>query len=241
MSSSRDQRYTPEEFEMIVERAAALQDESNEASPRLETKELAHPDSDEGMTLQAVREIAAEVGVEPRFVEEAARSLQLRAQHSVSATVLGAPLRYDARGSFPQAPGGASLSQLVERIRAEMGHDGEAREILDSVEWATVGRMTKTTVALRDHDEGTDVQVRVDASGLAALTWVGSVGLGVLAGGAVASAVDPATTFGIATALGVGVGGGIGLGMARAAWSRVGHSLQARARRLRDTVGRLVR
>lgn len=239
MGGIGDQRFSPEEFEMIVERAAALQDQSDDSSSAIQAHELEAPDSQEGMTLQAVREIAAEVGVEPRFVEEAARSLRLDERHAAASAVLGAPLRYDVRGSFSRQLADPTLSEAINLIRAQMGHGGEVREVLDSVEWSTVGRITKTTVALRDHDGETDVQVRVDASGLAALTWVGSIGLGVLAGGAIATVVDPATTLGVAATL--GVAGSVGVGLARAAWSRIGRSLRARTQRLRDEVGRLLR
>lgn len=224
---------------MIVERAAALQDQSDESSPGPKARELSAPASEEGMTLREVREIAAAVGVAPRFVEQAARSLRVGERHTISRAVLGASFRHEVRRAVPRQLNPSARSEVLDLIRVEMGHEGKVRELLDSVEWSTVGRTTTTTVALRDRDGETEVQVRMDASGLAAFTWLGSIGLGVLAGGAIVSVVDPATTLGVVGIL--GAGGGLGVGLARATWSRVGRLLRDRAQRLRDDVILLLR
>jgi len=235
----KDQRFSAEDLEAIVERATVLQEQSQDRETVLSSGQQERPRLKEGMTLQTIQEISAEVGVAPRFVEEAARSLLLdKGSAGSEGAILGAPVGYEVVGIFPGLASDQARSNLIDAIRRSTGHEGEVREVLGAVEWATVGRVTKTTVSIRDGDGTTDVQVRADASGLAAFTWVGSVGLGLLAGGVVAAVTDPMTTFGVASIM--GAGGAVGVGAARAVWSRVGISIQAGAQRLRDEVGELL-
>lgn len=239
MSQRENRRFSTEDLESIVERAAVLQEQSRDREAVVPREQLERPHLEEGMTLQAVQEIAAEVGVDPRFVEEAAQSLLLAKRSTGSeGVILGAPIGYEVVGVFPGLASEQARSQLIDEIRRSTGHEGEVREVLGAVEWATVGRVMKTTVAMRDVDGTTHVQVRVNASGLAAFTWVGSIGLGLLAGTGVVAVIDPITTLGLASIL--GAGGVLGVGTARAVWSRVGTSIWAGAQRLRDQVGEVL-
>lgn len=237
MNEPPERRYCQEQLDLIVARAIALQDRSVGVESDPVAQKLQHPTRREGLTLHTIREIAVEVGIDPRFVEEAARSLQYDAPSSGPVGRLtGGPLRHEAGGTVQPPLTTSAHSELVDRLRRDTGDEGEVREVMDSVEWATVGRLVKTTVAIRDGEDATEVRVRVDGSGTAAFTWLGSVGLGVLASGVVAAGIEPTTTIGLVAML--GTGGGLGAGLARAVWPRVSRSIRERAERLRDELVR---
>ncbi len=221
-----------------MERAALLQEESTEREETSRVEGLVAPDGTEGMSLESATEIAAELGVEARYIAEAARSLQLERQLRSGGGLLGAPMSVDVVHSFPASISETDSSEFVDVLRRSTGHEGEVRQLLGAVEWATVGRITKTTVALRGAGNSSEVRVQADASGLAALTWIGTAALGGLAGLLGVSLVQPATTLG---ALGIVVVGiSLGLVGARSIWSRVVHSIQGRALGLLDEVVRWV-
>ena len=81
MGESGDGRYSTEELQLIVERAAALQHQSDAIGSPVQRDPNWLP-TDEGMTLQSVKEIAAEVGLEPQFVEDAVRALRHETRHA---------------------------------------------------------------------------------------------------------------------------------------------------------------
>lgn len=237
MNDPPERRYSQEELDLIVARAIALQDQGVGLASDQVPQQLQHPTRQEGVTLRTLREIAVEVGIDPRFVEEAALSLRYDAPPSGPVSRLtGGPIRHEVGGTVQPPLTTSARSELVDRLRRDTGHEGEVREVMDSVEWATVGRLIKTTVAIRTGEDGTDVRVRMDASGAAAFTWLGSVGFGVLVGGIVATSIEPATTMGLVSML--GIGGGLGAGLARGVWARVSRSIRERAEKLRDELVR---
>lgn len=83
------------------------------------------------------------------------------------------------------------------------------------MEWATVGRLIKTTVTVRNGEDATEVRVRVDASGAAAFTRLGFGGFGVLVGGIVAATSSRALPWAWPSMLGIGGGLGVGLDLTR--------------------------
>ena len=237
MNDPPERRYSQEELELIMARAIALEDRGVDFELYHGTQQLQHRTRREGLTLQTLREIAVDVGLDPGFVEEAALSLRYDGPPSGPLNRLtGGPIRHEVGGTVQPPLTTSARSELMDRLRRDTGHEGEVREVMDSVEWATVGRLIKTTVAIRNAEDTTEVRVRVDASGAAAFTWLGSVGFGVLVGGAVATSIEPTTMMGLASML--GIGGGLGVGLARGVWARVSRSIRERAQQRRDELVR---
>ena len=235
MSDKPGRRYSDEELALIVERASALQDRAGEARAVAPPDATDIPATDAGLTLEAVHEIAEEVGLERRFVEEAAASL---AYDPVPAGVgvLGGPTSHQLGGAFARQLTDSERVELLDVIRGISGHEGEVREVMGALEWTSVGRMTRTTVTIDSSADAVAVRVRRDVSGLAALTWIGSITTGLIAGGVVAGALQPAS-FVVAASI-VGTGGMIGVALARSIWSRASRGLRDHAERLRDGISR---
>lgn len=239
MVDTDNRRYSDEELALIVRRASELQDRAGEAdgAPRLDG--TVFPSPNEGLTLEAVREIAEGVGLESRFVDEAAASLPLDLKRSGLDRLMGGPIFQQVRSTLEGELAESARADFVDLIRQQAGHDGEVREVLGAVEWRSVGRMTRTTVALDPGEGSVTVRVREDASGLAAFTWIGSIAAGLVAGGIVIDTLQPASVLAVGAIL--AAGGLAGAGVARSIWSRATRGLRHRAERLRDEIGRFLR
>lgn len=231
-------RYSDEELALIVQRASELQDQAGDLGAVAHLERPAVPSPATGLTLQAVREIADEVGLEPRFVEEAAASLAHDSERTGLSIVLGGPTQHQLRSTFRRRFAESERAELLDAVRRYAGHDGEIREVLGSVEWRSMGLVTGTTLAIDEGDDKIVIRVRADASGLAAFTWIGSIVAGLVAGGVAVGAVQPGSILGVAAI--VGSGGAVGVGLARSLWSRAARRVQDRARRLQDEVGRFL-
>ncbi|MEE2900413.1 MAG: hypothetical protein VX815_18275 [Gemmatimonadota bacterium] len=85
-------RYSDEDFALILERASKLQDRAEGAATELPGRPGRGPSAD-GLSLQAVRDIAEEVGVEARYIDQAAESLLLDPPGRRSG-LLGGPLTH---------------------------------------------------------------------------------------------------------------------------------------------------
>ena len=188
-----------------------------------------------GLSLEAVRDIASEVGLEPRFVDQAAASLAhdpAVKKHSL----LGGPLTHHLGDTFARTLTDAERIELLDVIRGVLKHQGEVNEVMGSLEWKTVGRMNGMTVTINSNDESVAVRVFNDLSGIAALTWVASIATGLVAGGIVVDSLQPASLLVAASIL--GAGGTVGLGVARTIWSATTRAFRRRAERLREEIAR---
>ncbi len=180
-----------------------------------------------------VRDIAGEVGLEARFIDQAAASLTLTAEGAYTG-LLGGPMRTQIGETFDRPLTDGEQMEVVEAVRGLLNHHGRIKEVMGSVEWNTVGRMTQVMVTVTSTDHDSSIRVSNDASGLAALTWVGSITAGLVMGGVAITALDPSSLLMTASLL--GTGGAIGLGVARTIWSRTTKVLRRKSERLRDEI-----
>ncbi len=236
MKSRKGREYSDEELGLIVQRASQLQDQASETRANALPARTVPPSLPRGLTLQAVKEIAGEVGVEARFVDQAAASLLIDSEKTGFDLVIGGPIIHEVLVPFGGALARSELAEVVDLIRTLSGGEGEVREVLGSVEWRSVDGVIGTKVTVETGEEGGTVRVRSDASGLAALTWIGSGTAGVIAAGFAVEALQPGSTAGVVAIL--GTGGGIGAGLARSIWSRATRALRHRSERLRDELAR---
>ena len=168
-----DCHYSDEEFALILKRASELQDQADGGIARL-PDQSGDASTAEGLSLEAVRDIAQEVGLDPRFIDQAAASLA----HDPDVrepSLLGGPLTHHLGDTFARTLTDAERNELLDVIRGVLKHQGATHEVLGSLEWKTVGRIDQLTVTITASDERVAVRVLSDVSGLAALTWVGSI------------------------------------------------------------------
>ncbi len=185
--------------------------------------------------MEAVRDIAGEVGLEPRFIDQAVASLA----HDAAVkefSLLGGPLTHHLGDTFARTLTDAERIEVLDVIRGALKHQGAVNEVMGSLEWKTVGRMAQTTVTINSSDESVAVRVFGDLTGIAALTWVGSIAAGLAAGGIIVNSLQPDSLL-VGAAI-VGAWGAVGAGVARTIWSATTRAFRRRSERLREEIAR---
>lgn len=123
--SSPDRRYNEEEIRVVLERAIARQEAARHPEPY-----------EDGLTLDELRRLAAEVGVEPRFVEAAAAELDRPAAQE-SNPFLGGPLHVRAERVVEGELAEADVAPLIEALRdgLKTQQGGRIETLAGSVAW----------------------------------------------------------------------------------------------------------
>jgi hypothetical protein len=169
-SYSTKPQYRHTEAKEIVRRAADIQ--------------LQNPTREDGLSLGGVQQIAAEVGIPPKYVEQAARSIDRPIEPPRPSAFLGAPtlLQFErvVDGEVPEA----EYPELVEEIRATFGTTGEVNTLGDSLAWRTptAQGIRQVSVTIRPRGGRTRIRVQERLSGLAGGLFGGIMG-GVGGGG----------------------------------------------------------
>lgn len=123
-----ERRYSSREFELIVRKAFELE----ERAPQTITGR-------EGLTLDDMRSIAAEVGLEPAAIASAAALLP--AEHAGGAArLLGAPEAWAWELRLDTALNDDARDVLLQTVRRVLRQRGEVRRVGDTLEWKSVGR-----------------------------------------------------------------------------------------------------
>ncbi len=131
-------RYSDTEVGAIVKQAA--EDEAR--------------DTEGGMTMGGVQALGAEVGIEPAKVAKAAQALELRMPGTAS-SLLGGPLSYHFRDDYVGSVEPSEQMELINVIREAMGQQGQATEVMGSLEWSSQGTEQVTvTITPRKDDIG---------------------------------------------------------------------------------------
>ncbi len=222
-------RYSDEDFALILERASKLQDRAEGAATELPGRPARGPSAD-GLSLQAVRDIAEEVGVEARYIDQAAESLLLDPSGRRSG-LLGGPLTHHVGDTYARALTQSQRVELVDVIRQALRHPGEVRDVMGSIEWRSVGQLGRTKVTIHAHKESVSIRVFADLSGLAAGIWGASMLASMILGSVVVDIVHP-TFLGALPILGAAAV--VGAGVARTLWSATTKFFRRRTDRLRE-------
>jgi hypothetical protein len=190
MSDPKDERrYSDQEFALILREASELKKVHAERRG-----------SREGLTLNQMREIAQEAGIDPDLV---ARAAALVPEHklSLAARIFGGPEKYRMVARVPGEVPEEEMGRIVETIREVLRHQGVANKVLDTLEWKTVGETSAVCVNVSARDGETRLEVTVDRSGSGVLTYIFPTMAGILGTVILASIFQPTTVIDIATIL----------------------------------------
>lgn len=219
----RDRRFSDDEVGLILRKAADLQVQG--AAPA------------EGLSLEAIQDIAREVGIRPEVVAEAAALVQ----HG-TAGVKPSPSSFDKYRLEMFTPGAATdeqISEVPSVIRKVMETHGQVSEVVGAVEWSTVGEPSAVAVVIRRNENGSRIEVTADRSGAWVLTFLPTTLGGFLLGAISGAIIEPGVAGGIAV-FGVGIASGVSVGWA--IWTRntarFKKKMQRLAESLRDTLWR---
>jgi len=213
--------YSDKEVALILRKATDLQQQSGS-------------ETGDGLSLPVLADIAREIGVEPKFVKQAAAALEDRS--AARAALWGGPTLYASHLASSRKLSRDEMLRLVDRVRGVTQRQGGVQEVLGAVEWKTSGQPSELAVTITPGGDVTRVRMMGDRGGAAALTWGLSVAGGLAAGGIAGAILEPATVLG-----GIGVMTATvtaGLGLARALWGRSTQKFEARFAQLREELSR---
>jgi hypothetical protein len=204
--------------------------------------ELAEPSgAPGGLTIDEMKAAAAQVGIDPAFVERAARLLTATeaAAPSFMERLIGGRVRHSGEAYFPIVLDEARVAKLLSAIRIGAGQPGDGHSSALGLTWRSYvdGGSVLSLTAQADH-EGTSVTADLDRRGplaiVASLTGVGSF-MAVLFGGTIAgeiiSGFEPAgALLGLVSVLAV----------ARSYWGASTRTARDRLSRVMDSVSRFL-
>ena len=149
-----------------------------------------------GMTLATLQEVAAEVGIEPRYIRLAAARIDNREASGIGPALAGTPLVLRAEQVIPGDLQEEDYEQIVTEIQMATDVPGNASMVGRTLTWRSVTsehqtRSLQVTVASRNGETRIQAQERLHG-------YAGSLYGGVV--------------FGAGTGVGLGVGFGVGLG-----------------------------
>jgi hypothetical protein len=218
--TSKDRRrYSDREMALILKRAATLQEQGPDAASQ-----------DQSHTLTELERVAVEVGIDPRYVAEAAAAVDAEPT-AKKAPLLGAPTSYQVariiEGEVPET----EFGELLDAIRLVTGRHGEVSRVLGAFEWKSSGPSGETYVAIAPRRGKTSIRLggRYGAGAGFVYSVTGVIGAALLVGTSVStgSPIDLGTLAAVA--------GGSYLA-ARTAWQVLAGKTERRLRKILEEV-----
>jgi hypothetical protein len=147
--SDTERRYSDLEFALILRTASEVREGPDPAPPR------------EGLTLRQIREIAAEVGIDPDRVTRAAALLP-SADDSAVTRFFGGPPRHRVEHSIPGVVPTGELGRIIDVVRKMVSTQGQTREILGGLEWTASTATTGFGASVTPREGETILQASTD-------------------------------------------------------------------------------
>lgn len=214
---AHERRFDDEEFALILRRAAELQERPQGRG--------------RGYTLAEIEQIAREAGIAPTHIRTAAATLARGGGRTGVLTALaGGAYRFRYEHRLPTELSDADRGAIVDAARVELEAQGEARAVLDTIEWTKKDDLGSVFVTVTRRDGETLLRAGADRKAAAGLL----VGL-VPFGGAIAGTIATAALGlgpGIQAAALIGGGTAGSYLLARLAWTRISATWEKRLSRL---------
>ena len=116
--------YSDEELALILHKAAELAKPSNAAG-----------DSSSGLSLEEIKAVAAEVGLDPALIERAARLIPQGPRESRFVRLIGGPLQHRPDVHFPTKLTDERAAHLLSAVRATVEREGEGQANSSGMSW----------------------------------------------------------------------------------------------------------
>lgn len=231
MSNDEQQRkrYSEEQFALILKKASEIQTSTGGGSVRLS--------DGGGLTLDEMRSIAEEAGIDPEAITRAAAVVGAMAwdeKSGLAAAIFGGPGTFHLDCEIPGRLPEGEMGRILEQIRRAAEHQGEATEILGGVEWKTVGELSAVNVNISPRGDSTSVQIVGDRSAAGALTFTFPVAGAAVLVGALGATFEPTSAAGIISL----ITGTLGAGFltARTLWVLGSRKFKKRLTRMMEAV-----
>ncbi len=203
-----DRRYTDQEVALVLAKASELEEGRALTST-----------AGRGLTLRELHEIAKEVGLSPRAIDEAVISLRTQPHQSI----LGSPYSHRVVRGIPGRLEDPAMQRLIRVVEDRLEATGTVTEALGTVRWTSAGRGHKfdrmTQVSFTPTGPETQIQVVQRYPDVLRFilhllpgVWGGMIGLAVGGSSGLATLPWAAAIAGTAVA---------GVGIGRAVWNRI--------------------
>jgi hypothetical protein len=229
---TKKRRYSEEEFALILRKASEIQVSSGNQSGVTGTG---------GLTLEEIRSIATEAGIDPEAVTRAASilgALEWEQKEGLAAAIFGGPSRFHLDCELPGRLPPEEMGRILEQIRRAAEHQGEASEVLGGIEWKTVGDLSAINVNISPRGDSTSIQIVGDRSGAGAVCFTFPMAAAAILVGALGAGLEPTSAAGIISLVTGTLGAGFLTG--RTLWVAGSKKFRKRLTRLMDTVSRSV-
>src|SRR5690606_22105459 len=180
----------------------------------LQARDSAHAPRS-GMTLREIETIAAEAGIDAKYLRAAAQNLTTHAPTTWQ-RLAGPPTHVTAQRSVAGEYDAEALAALVDAAQAEFGLPGTTRQALGGVEWEGKGPFGPVQVTARPLGGETRVRVSTDRQEAAGVIYTLLPITGLIGGGIAAALLAPG-----AEVIAAGAGLAAGVGTARLLWQNV--------------------
>jgi hypothetical protein len=220
-----DKRFTEEEFAEILRKATELQSRSLVPSGG---EPAAAPQ--EGMSLEEIKAIAAEVGIDREAVERAAGLVVQREESRPTAS------RYVLVDSAPGKLSDEDKVRLLQAVRDATAQHGSGNVSTTGLEWSSKqGELTQYNVTVHHLDGRNEVRVGVDRSVADVLTHFFPTAGGFLSAVAIGASLEPSLAVGLPM---LGAGAAVGFGLGRLLWTVTGRKVRSQAEAILSRVTR---
>jgi hypothetical protein len=227
--SNDHRRYSEDEFALIIRKAFELEDRQSEGVAT---------EARDRLSLEDIKVVAREVGLDPALVDRAAAALPLGADNT-TARILGGPSKYQMEYTASGQLSEADLGRVIDAIRRATGQQGKVTEVFGSLEWQTVGEVSQIHVTVSPRDKQTSLKVMGDRGATGALLF-GIIGIagGLVSTGIAGAIIEPTSVAGV-----VGlVTGCLGTGFltARTIWATTAKGFRSKLRDLMTAASKAI-
>ena len=224
----KKKRYSEDEFAIILRKASEIQISGGGPSGR---------SSSGGLTLDEIRSIAAEAGIDPEAVTRAASvmgAMEWDERTGLVAKIFGGPGKFHLDCEIPGRIPAEEMGRILGEIRRAAEHQGEATEILGGVEWKTVGELSAINVNISPRGDSTSIQVVGNRDAAGGVTFIFPMAGAAILVGAIGATVEPESIAAISSLI-TGILGA-GFLTARTLWVMGTSKFRKRLTRLMDAV-----
>ncbi len=210
-----DRKFSEEEFALILKTASEIQERPTSAG--------GGPD---GISLDEIRAIAKEVGIDPSAVDRAAAMVPRAEMEGRIAKLMGGPTKYRLEHTADGKISEADLAKLLDAVRRAAGQHGKVEYGPRGFEWNTVEELSVIYAFAVPAEDETYLSVTADRGPAALLTVFLSCMGWMVAAGMTGAVINPESAAVGAAILAGGFTGGVI--QARVLWGLTTKSIRKR-------------
>ncbi|GAA5520850.1 hypothetical protein LQ318_03860 [Aliifodinibius salicampi] len=131
--SNRAHLYTEKEIGALIKRATEIQEKAHESFPQ-------------GLSLQEIKDIAREIGIDPKHIRSAASELEHQMATEQRSNFLGAPFLIEQKRAIRGEISAEEWEDLVRQIRRMTGSSGRTTTVGQTRQWHRSVKDMSTTL-----------------------------------------------------------------------------------------------